>query len=123
MCIVEIPDNDRQEIMMAALLHDIGHGPFSHAFEKMYKNLSEKNKNYRISHDDDWTPKFISSFKEIEPGFNEKINSFFNHDAGAITHKYKPIISSQLDVDRLDYLLRDSHFCGVPYGNIDLKLG
>ncbi|RUR08480.1 HD domain-containing protein [Legionella septentrionalis] len=112
---------EKQEIMIAALLHDIGHGPFSHAFEKMYKNLSEKNKEYRISHDNDWTPKFIKSFEEANKGLNEIVSSFFEEEEGVSSHQYKPIISSQLDVDRLDYLLRDSHFCGVPYGNIDLK--
>lgn len=115
---LEIKDIHCKQIKVAALLHDVGHGPFSHAFEKMYKNLSVENNKFQISHDYDWTPKFINSFEEVEPGFNKDICSFFVKNA---TCEYKDLISSQLDVDRLDYLLRDSHFCGVPYGNIDLK--
>ncbi|MCW8400934.1 HD domain-containing protein, partial [Legionella sp. PATHC038] len=99
-------NSEKHEIMVAALLHDIGHGPFSHAFEEMYKNLSKENKSYRLSHDDDWTPKFINSFKEREKGDNKKICSFFHESELVPFHKYKDIISSQLDVDRLDYLLR-----------------
>ena len=109
----------KNEVMIAALLHDIGHGPFSHAFEKIFADLEDFGDRYSISHDEDWTPKFISSFGE--DFFNTKILSFFKNDSENKYHEYKDIISSQLDVDRLDYLLRDSHFCGVPYGNIDLK--
>ncbi|HGF0738857.1 TPA: HD domain-containing protein [Legionella pneumophila] len=108
---LDINGKDRQIIMGASLLHDIGHGPFSHAFESIFDGLGPA----AISHDEHWTPKFIDS-----------INSELSRDIGRVfsdsfSGYYKPLISSQLDVDRLDYLLRDSHFCGVPYGNIDLK--
>ena len=115
---LSIPVKTENQIIIAALLHDIGHGPFSHAFEKMYKNISNEDPKCQISHDYDWTPKFINSFEESENGFNKKISEFFMKSG---TSDYQDIISSQLDVDRLDYLLRDSHFCGVPYGSIDLR--
>ncbi|HAT5959816.1 TPA: HD domain-containing protein, partial [Legionella pneumophila] len=109
---LDINNGDRKIIMGAALLHDIGHGPFSHAFESIFKGFGEG----KISHDKQWTPKFIDSF---ECDLKEDILNVFidpNHH-----EYYDPLIASQLDVDRLDYLLRDSHFCGVPYGNIDLQ--
>lgn len=108
---LDIINNDRKIIIGAALLHDIGHGPFSHAFESIFNEFGAA----KISHDKHWTPKFI---KSINSDFQQEILNVFddsNHEY------YKPLISSQLDVDRLDYLLRDSHFCGVPYGKIDLK--
>ncbi len=105
--------DDKAIITLSALLHDIGHAPFSHAFEDIYDG------NYKINHED-WGSKFIDDLikdkdlKDIKDELslasdilNNKIN------------KYHNIISSQLDVDRFDYLLRDSHFCGVSYGRFD----
>lgn len=113
-------------IMIAALLHDVGHGPFSHAFEKLFdEKFKEKLKNNKktiteckISHDNDWLKKFLEKFK-----FNNGIkrNDIKNVLLGNRKDYLSDIISSQLDVDRMDYLLRDSHFCGVTYGKFDLK--
>lgn len=117
---------EKNVIMIAALLHDVGHGPFSHAFEKLfdkkYENAFQKKeliKKCKISHDKEWLKKFIDEF-------NYKDVSVTAKDIKAVLLDKKDeylsdIISSQLDVDRMDYLLRDSHFCGVPYGKIDLK--
>ncbi|RUQ85128.1 HD domain-containing protein [Legionella septentrionalis] len=115
---LNIPQEDRLIIMIAALLHDIGHGPFSHAFETIYSDFGEA----KISHDKQWTPKFIRNISENLGGKNSNLMhlvlQIFSDDNNDY---YKPLISSQLDVDRLDYLLRDSHFCGVPYGSVDLQ--
>ncbi len=120
-------ETERHEIMVAALLHDVGHGPFSHAFESLFDiKYKEKIKNEllveecKIKHDKEWLKMFIENFPN---SFNKKINkkkitSILIDKTEGIASE---IISSQLDVDRMDYLLRDSHFCGVPYGKIDLK--
>jgi HD superfamily phosphohydrolase len=114
---LDIKGEQKNIIMIAALLHDIGHGPFSHAFEKIYKNdLSDKNKEFGISHDDDWLIKFISEYDK-----DQAQAKFIKHFFENKSDQHYDIISSQLDIDRMDYLLRDSHFCGVPYGQIDLK--
>jgi HD superfamily phosphohydrolase len=124
---IRLSDEERQLVMIACLLHDIGHGPFSHAFEGIFYNKC-------IRHEA-WTPYFLNDFKTSDffqhynrtnskhPLNEEK----FNEIANMIMHKpvkrrvLADIVSSQLDADRLDYLLRDSHFCGVQYGEFDSR--
>ncbi|HIC9088398.1 TPA: HD domain-containing protein [Legionella pneumophila] len=115
-------NNEDQKICLAltALIHDIGHGPFSHSFEKIFNyalNFVDK-KMGKISHED-WTQVFLKKLIEenyIETNYGRVVEDIYTKE----TNKLHGIISSQLDVDRFDYLLRDSHFCGVSYGNFDL---
>lgn len=102
---VQITDDEHEALLLAILLHDIGHGPFSHALEGLFAP--------GIKHE------------EISLGFmqyfNEKYNGQLDLAIEIFTGKYKhqflhDIISSQLDTDRLDYLKRDSFFTGVSEG-------
>ncbi len=109
--------------VLSALVHDIGHGPFSHAFEGLLHNGTET-----VQHED-WTHEFLSDFDlpQTHPLKKQKetIRKFIigerNHIPGSDDNLIADIVSSQLDADRLDYLLRDSHFCGVSFGEIDLE--
>jgi HD superfamily phosphohydrolase len=113
--------------MIACLLHDIGHGPFSHAFEGIFQEKMIRHER--------WTPYFLKDYgtSEFFHDYN-KLNprhtlteEKFQQIADMIMHKpiekrvLADIVSSQLDADRLDYLLRDSHFCGVQYGEFDFR--
>lgn len=107
---VEISEEEREALMIAILLHDIGHGPFSHALEQSLVN--------EVSHE------------SISLRFMEKMNAEFNQSLtlaiqifkGEYHRKFfKQLIASQLDVDRLDYLKRDSFYTGVAEGNINSK--
>lgn len=124
---IGLSDEDRQLVMIACLLHDIGHGPFSHAFEGIYSGDTIRHEM--------WTPHFLAEFKTPEFfHYYNKVNPKFPLTAekfdeiqNMIMHKpvkkrlLADIVSSQLDADRLDYLLRDSHFCGVRYGEFDSR--
>ncbi len=124
---IGLAEEERQLVMIACLLHDIGHGPFSHAFEDIFHK--------KIIRHEAWTPFFLNDFRNTD--FFEEYNRInprhhlspekFQLIEDMIMHRSagKPvladIVSSQLDADRLDYLLRDSHFCGVTYGEFDFR--
>ena len=102
---VLINKEEEEAVILAILLHDIGHGPFSHALENSFVK--------GISHED-ISVKFMNSLNQEFDGaldlalqiFQDKYPKRFLHD----------LVSSQLDMDRLDYLKRDSFFTGVSEG-------
>lgn len=115
---------DRVVVMIAALLHDVGHGPFSHLFETVLKKTG-----YGTEDDYDhekWTLRIIRENKEINDILN-KYGSTLLADVRSIidkTHTKRhliSIVSSQLDADRFDYMMRDSHMTGVHYGRVDIN--
>lgn len=110
------------QVMLAALLHDVGHGPFSHSFEQVLKTY-----DWAPLHAD-WTATLIShEHSEINQRLRDNgidvvsvTAAFTNPPGGGLPRPYRQIISSQLDVDRMDYLVRDSHFAGVAIGRFDV---
>ncbi|MGQ4915776.1 MAG: HD domain-containing protein [Candidatus Asgardarchaeia archaeon] len=113
-------DFESQKIILAALLHDVGHFPLSHTFEKKMKE------KLKLEGHEIYSKAIIerTSIKDILTD-----DSFSNNDIRDIVtyilgHHIQPfpvqIIHSELDADRLDYLLRDSLYCGVKYGIYDL---
>lgn len=109
-------DHYRALVLSAALLHDIGHSPFSHSSE----DINE------IKHEV-WTQKLILSPETQVNKVLEKYQKGFAQDLAAILNKTYPvkflssIVNGQLDCDRFDYLLRDSFHTGTAYGNFDLN--
>lgn len=110
----------RREILVAALLHDIGHCPFSHVLEKLIVP-QPLPPGYAKDHEG-WTERIIrdiiaNTSSDLDWEFVGRLYSRIGANEGVA----RDIISSQLDADRLDYLLRDSYAAGVPYGRFDLE--
>lgn len=105
------------ETCIAALLHDVGHGPFSHTFEKVQKKFGVGRKH------EDWTAEIIQNetgkiFEILGPQNSKKIaQSLKRKDPADV---YDSVVASQFDADRLDYLIRDRHNTGVGLGGFDL---
>jgi HD superfamily phosphohydrolase len=104
---VYIFDSEEEAVKIAILLHDIGHGPFSHVLEHTLM--------HGISHEDISLLMMEQINREKHGELNLAISIFKDEYPNKIFHQ---LISSQLDMDRLDYLRRDSFFTGVTEGNI-----
>lgn len=105
-------DIDRATLRMAALLHDVGHAPFSHSLENILHGSHEKYSKKLVKH----------YFEDALKKANIDVDTVNNLIDGAYPKKpyLSKLVSGQLDVDRLDYLLRDSYYSGVSYGKYDL---
>ncbi|HEX7451912.1 MAG TPA: HD domain-containing protein, partial [Polyangiaceae bacterium] len=106
-----------RDALAAALLHDVGHGPFSHLFEQA---LPDSKKH------EDWTTRIVldpstevhAVLQRFDPGLPERVVELV-HGRNELTFLARAV-SGTFDVDRCDYLLRDAHATGVSYGSFDL---
>ncbi len=111
----ELSDYEQIVFLCSALLHDIGHGPYSHSFEKIFK-ISHETMTSNIILQDTEINRILKKYNAKLP---EDIASVINHE-----HKFpliEQLVSSQLDVDRMDYLRRDAYFTGAQFGDIDIE--
>jgi len=106
---------ERLVCLCAALLHDLGHGPFSHSFEKVFA-LDHEQYTQRIILEDTNVHHILN---KVEPGFPQKVAQII--DKTYEDQLVVSIISSQIDADRMDYLLRDAYYTGVSYGQFDME--
>lgn len=112
----QIEENDRIAVRIAALLHDVGHGPFSHVMESI---LAFHHEEYTIGAVLDSKTAIGQVLGDFSPEIADSIAAIIR---GNFRQKsLGQLISSQLDADRMDYLLRDSMMTGVKYGIYDLE--
>jgi HD superfamily phosphohydrolase len=112
-----VDDEAEADVIAAALLHDLGHGPFSHLFEDVLPNARPH---------EEWTREIIldpgtdvhRELRALSAGMPQRVAALVSgqHRLGYLGR----LISGTLDADRCDYLLRDSHMTGVRYGIYDL---
>lgn len=105
---ISITNDEEEAVLIAILLHDIGHGPFSHALEySIINNISHES----IS---------LALMQEINKEYDGKLSLAIEIFTGNYPKKFlTELISSQIDVDRLDYLRRDSFYSGVIEGQVN----
>jgi len=111
------PKDDRTRLLalVSALVHDIGHGPFSHSIESVFGCEHEW-----------WTKKLLAEDAEMQQVLSTVDNEFAADVIDVIDKSDRfsgivKLLSSQLDVDRMDYLLRDAFYTGVIYGRFELE--
>lgn len=108
-------NEERLVTLCAALLHDLGHGPFSHAFEKVF----------HLDHEY-FTQRILLGATEVNEVLSRVAPDFPQRVADVIGKTYPDklvvsLISSQIDADRMDYLQRDAYYTGVSYGHFDME--
>ncbi|MEM3402588.1 MAG: HD domain-containing protein [Candidatus Hadarchaeales archaeon] len=116
---VEISKDEWQLVRLAALLHDIGHGPFSHSFEEVvvkHRKLNHEEMGKEIVRKSE----LADALKEVGYSPEEIISLAYGKEGGRKPYLHQ-ITASQVDADKLDFLVRDSYYTGVEYGRIDVS--
>ncbi|MGC8816268.1 MAG: HD domain-containing protein [Candidatus Hadarchaeum sp.] len=116
---VEISENDWQLVRLASLLHDVGHGPFSHSYEELIaekRGLNHEQMGARIVKESE----LADVLKDCGYSPDEIVDLAFGKARKRSDYLHQ-ITASQVDSDKLDFLVRDSYYTGVEYGRIDIN--
>jgi uncharacterized protein len=118
---IEPPEGEKLMTVVAALLHDVGHGPFSHTLEEILNasniSFSHENVTVRILQEDTQVAKILAG---IDSDLSKNLSCFIDKSLREKDHWTYKLVSSQLDADRLDYLKRDAQMAGLSHTDYDL---
>ena len=118
--------DDEKIVRLSALLHDVGHGPFSHVAEDLLEEHADRDKVEAAGVKEKIHEKITIDIVTKSPGLDDILSVEEREGIEAIISGsrgrsfLRDIVSSNLDADKMDYLLRDGHFAGVKYGTFDL---
>ncbi len=123
--ILNFSQNKKEQIIrvmrLAALLHDLGHPPFSHALENFFEeNLNHEDMTKKIIEETEIGEIILKNGKRFEISLLDILNLISSTPSKEISF-LKELLSSEVDIDKMDYLMRDSLYCGVRYGIFDLE--
>jgi HD superfamily phosphohydrolase len=112
----DVDEVQQRIIPYAALLHDIGHYPFSHALEELEQDRIPGHHEALVGHflNDETVRAALLSIAAQAPQAVEALVR------GHSDHPLQGLVAGSLDLDKIEYLKRDAHFCGVPYGDVDV---
>jgi len=115
---VTLTSEEKQKIRLAALLHDVGHAPFSHLFEPMLLKFLHKNhediSSWIIAHSE------LADVITAQGFVPEELSELAIGKAPMVRRFFNQIISSSFDVDKMDFVVRDSYHTGAGYGSVDV---
>jgi len=124
---IGLNEHQREVVRAAALLHDLGHGPFSHVFEEFLQGMNGEDFTHEyityqiVKNDDEIKSILKGEGVSAEDIYDEVVNLLDPEKESYEEPILRDIINSSLDCDKLDYLLRDSYHLGVKYGLFDLQ--
>ncbi|NIR43558.1 MAG: HD domain-containing protein [Gemmatimonadetes bacterium] len=111
-----VSEGERSILRVAGLLHDIGHYPFSHTVEELETGLVPAD-HEELAGSFLAEPEVAEALAPLGPDTAADVHALIQ---GRSTSPLQGLVSGSLDLDKIEYLTRDAHFCGVPYGEVDV---